>query len=105
MLIPPLGFELAMDPIKWVRCHCISNRCAYNLAAHDGSQAGLAHQTLQRAAGYIDSLTAQLAPDLVSPRDLQICLQYPFAISMVSTSSRWARAQRKAGRCCTTYRH
>jgi len=52
----------------------------HNLAAHDATQVGLAHQALDRAAGHIGSLASQQAPHLVGSMDLQVRLPHPFDI-------------------------
>jgi len=79
-LVMPLCLELAVDAVERAWRLRIGNRRAYDLAAHDASQAGLAHQALDRAAGHVASLTPQLAPHLISPVDLQVRLQDPLDI-------------------------
>ncbi len=79
-LVWPLRLELAIDPVERARRLCIGNRRAYDLASHDASQAGLAHQALHRAAGHICALTPQLAPNLVGSIDLHVRLPDSFDV-------------------------
>lgn len=52
-LVRPLRLESAVDSVKRAWRLRIRHRCAYNLAGHDASQAGLAHQALHCAAGLL----------------------------------------------------
>ena len=79
-LVRPLRLELAIDPVERAWRLRIRNRRAHDFAAHDASQADLAHQALHRASSDINSLTSQLAPNLVGAVDLQVCLPDPFDV-------------------------
>lgn len=101
-LVRPLRLELAVDPVKRTRCLGIGNRGTYDLAAHDPTQAALAHQAFDRAAGHIGSLTPQLVPDLVGaivlqvrlPDALNINAQHIVALSSCTTQCRVALLRR-----------
>ena len=79
-LVRPLRLELAVDPAEPAWRLRIGNRRAYDLAAHNAAQPGLAHQAHHGAAGHVGSLTPQLAPHLVGPVDLQVRLPDSFDV-------------------------
>ena len=80
-LIWSLGLELSINAVERARRLRIGYCCAHDFASHDATQASLAHEALHGAAGHIRPLTPQLAPNLVSPVDLQVRLPDTFDVN------------------------
>jgi len=77
-LIGPLCLELAMDPVQRARCGCVAIGYLHDLAPPHTTQAGAAHQAFDGAAGGLEALAPQLAPDLFRAIHLHIGLPNTF---------------------------
>lgn len=72
--------ELPVDLVLWARRSVVADRGAHGLAPHHAAQAGLPHQSLDRAARRHNALALQLLPDLVGTVDLKVGPMHPLDV-------------------------
>ena len=96
-LIGTTRLELALDQIARSFSALVSNGCATFTPTHRALKAQRTHQALDRAAGHLEILTAQLSPDLACTVDLEILLLHAAESAASWRESRRNRGGRRAG--------